>query len=133
MSDHRRAPHNTAADPNVPPIMLLGAMASGDPSSPILEQEAAGQRQFVNSDTMPTNSYRSTDADLVALGFTLGEPVEGDPLFRYADLPPGWRREASDHDMWSYIVDEQGQRRVAVFYKAAFYDRKAHWSIEQAA
>jgi len=27
--------------------------------------------------------------------------------------------------MWSYLLDEHGRRRVAIFYKAAFYDRSA--------
>jgi predicted secreted protein len=27
--------------------------------------------------------------------------------------------------MWSYIVDDEGTQRVAIFYKAAFYDRDA--------
>jgi hypothetical protein len=31
--------------------------------------------------------------------------------------------------MWSYLVDEKGRERAAIFYKAAFYDRDAHISI----
>ena len=50
-------------------------------------------------------------------------------MFTEATLPTGWKREPSEHPMWSYIVDERGIRRVSVFYKAAFYDRSAHASI----
>jgi hypothetical protein len=33
--------------------------------------------------------------------------------------------------MWSQLVDAEGVPRVAIFYKAAFYDRKAHMSFDQ--
>ena len=52
-----------------------------------------------------------------------------DPLFRPATLPDGWQRKASDHAMGSHIADALGRQRVTVFYKAAFYDRKAHMSL----
>ena len=32
--------------------------------------------------------------------------------------------------MWSHIVDAEGRKRVAVFYKAAFYDRRADMRLE---
>jgi hypothetical protein len=51
-------------------------------------------------------------------------------MFRQATLPPGWKKTGSDHDMWSYVEDERGLRRVAVFYKAAFYDRRADMHAE---
>lgn len=112
-----------------PHEQFLGAFIEGDHY--IENMEAAGQRQVVESDVIPTELLRCTDDDLTALGFTLGDPVEDDPLFRHATLPEGWCREGSDHDMWSYIVDGEGKRRVAIFYKAAFYDRKAHLSLDQ--
>ena len=31
--------------------------------------------------------------------------------------------------MWSSVVDELGRERAAVFYKAAFYDRRAHMTL----
>lgn len=105
---------------------LAGSMG-GDPSAPILAQEAQGQREIVHSDVLPrVNSVSDDkDADFEALGFVFGEQVEGDPLFRRASLPEGWTREGSSHSMWSYLCDERGVQRVAVFYKAAFYDRDA--------
>jgi hypothetical protein len=62
----------------------------------------------------------------MSLGFTFGDPDPDDPLFMPATLPEGWKREPADHDMWSYVVDDLGRQRAAVFYKAAFYDRKAY-------
>lgn len=110
-----------------PELVLLAAMSEGDEFIP--NMEAAGQRQLVNSDRLPVNT-RGTDAEFEAVGFTFGEPDKNDRLFRPATLPGGWRREGSDHAMWSYIVDELGRRRVAIFYKAAFYDRDAFMHLE---
>lgn len=110
-----------------PIIHILGAMSDGT-SGYIEGMEAAGQRQLVSSDVLPTS--RGKDDEFIALGFTFGDRV--DDLFRKATLPPGWARRPSDHSMWSYIVDEKGNDRVAVFYKAAFYDRDAFMYLVEA-
>ena len=34
--------------------------------------------------------------------------------------------QATDHSMWSNILDQNGMVRGKMFYKAAFYDRSAH-------
>ena len=117
----------------------IGASARGDmenfmvASTPggIEAQEKAGQQELVNSDKLPTRFNCCTQEEFEALGFTFGDEVEGAPIFRHATLPAGWKREAADHDMWSYIVDETGTRRVSIFYKAAFYDRSAHMSLKK--
>lgn len=93
--------------------------------------EAAGQQQLVNSDRLPVDTD-GQDQAFIDLGFTFGEPDADDPLFRPATLPEGWTRRASDHDMWSYLVDETGTDRVSIFYKAAFYDRRAHMGLTPA-
>ncbi len=127
-----RRPRDTSLDD--PMITLIDALASvgrgGSSSDFILEQEAQGQREMVNSDVLPIKiSGSGTIRDFEALGFVFGDgKIDG--IFRPATLPMGWKREASDHDMWSYIVDETGKRRVAIFYKAAFYDRDAFMSLE---
>lgn len=123
---------NTQAPDSVHATALL-ALATGDTSSIIETQERAGQAQLVNSDRLPTDSQGGCDADFEAFGFTFGEPDPKDPLFRPAQLPEGWTREGSDHDMWSYVVDQLGRRRVAVFYKAAFYDRRAFMRLNTVA
>jgi hypothetical protein len=96
--------------------------------------ERAGQRELVASQVLPTAIHRLyPDGDaralLVQWGFIFGEPVEGDPIFQHATLPPGWSKKGTDHDMWSKILDEHGRERCAIFYKAAFYDRSAHMSV----
>jgi hypothetical protein len=107
-----------------PLVHLAGALVEGT-SAYITGMEADGQRQIVQSDVLPRDC--KDDDALLALGFTFGEAT--DDLFREATLPAGWSRKASDHDMWSYIVDERGIERVGLFYKAAFYDRSAHMSL----
>lgn len=94
--------------------------------------EARGQVQLVESDVLPSEirDPRGTPKGagrsiLEAWGFVFGDLVEGDPLFVAVTLPDGWKKERTDHSMWSHVVDERGRRRCQVFYKAAFYDRKA--------
>ena len=115
-------------DPAEPLLILAEAMGIGSAESFIVGQERAGQRELVNSDRLPTDVRDR--AELEALGFTFGDPDPDDPLFCPATLPEGWKREASDHDMWSYITDQHGRKRVAIFYKAAFYDRRAFMRLE---
>jgi hypothetical protein len=62
-------------------------------------------------------------------GFIIGEIVSDDPIFRSVQLPSGWKKKGSDHNMWSSVVDEAEKERISVFYKAAFYDRSAFMRI----
>jgi len=110
-------------------LHMLGILSDGN-NGYIGGMEAAGQRQLVASTSLPTALSSGTDADFEALGFTFGEPDPDDRLFRPATLPEGWSKQRSDHNMWSYVVDQYGRRRVAVFYKAAFYDRNADMRLE---
>jgi len=121
---------NTSTDPVTPYLVLAEGISDGG-SGAIEAMEKRGQTELVNSDRLPTDTGSSDEAFL-ALGFTFGDPDPSDPLFRPASLPPGWKRQASDHDIWSYLVDEFGRRRVAIFYKAAFYDRRAFMRIDTA-
>lgn len=114
--------------------MLGGGSAQDGVSRYIEEQEAAGQREVVNSTVLPRDMRglgrawgAEARAEFEALGFVFGDVV--DDLFVNVTLPAGWTREGSDHAMWSHVVDERGVKRVAVFYKAAFYDRSAHCSL----
>lgn len=116
-------------------LLLLGeSMVTGSPAAFIANQERQGQRQIVASELLPAD--HGDDAPWLALGFTFGEPVPGDTLFVNATLPDGWEKRATDHSMGSVIVDTLGRERVSVFYKAAWYDRKAdmhligvHWYV----
>ncbi len=115
----------------------LAALARGDlenaivASTPggIVAQEAAGQRSFVADTTLPIECLRCTREQLEGMGIVFGEPV--DSLFVEAQLPEGWKKVATERSMWSDLVDDRGRKRAAIFYKAAFYDRCAHISLER--
>lgn len=112
-------PENTERDPH--PEWVMG----GNPDA-IVEQEKEGQRQLVEDFQLPVRMVDCTEEDLEKMGIVLGEEIESDPLFRKVELPKGWTVRATEHQMWSDVFDEQGVVRLRVFYKAAFYDRRAH-------
>jgi hypothetical protein len=116
--------------------VLLGGFAGGT----IEAMEKRGQEEFVESDILPTDIQdpyvlnkpieRGSGRKLLeSWGFKFGKPIGGDTIFTQAKLPLGWTKKATDHDMWSKILDDQGRERCGIFYKAAFYDRSAHMNI----
>jgi hypothetical protein len=95
----------------------------------IQSMEKEGQRQVIESSQIPVARHFK-DEILEKLGFTLGpKPRAVDVLFQDCALPPNWKRTGGSHDMWSHIRDEQGRERFGIFYKAAFYDRRASMSL----
>ncbi|WP_100467562.1 hypothetical protein [Mycobacteroides abscessus] len=123
------------------PIEHLAGCLDGNTSNYIEGMERTGQQQLLKSDLLPANAGRVWSGEGGAMldisgwdvleqwGFQRGERVEGDPLFVRATLPEGWSRKGSEHAMHSTIVDDRGVERVSVFYKAAFYDRRASMSV----
>lgn len=107
-------------------LHLIG-MLSGT-SDYIERLEAEGQRQLLKSTKLPVDMSGERDK-FEALGFVFGEVDPNDELFVDAVLPEGWNRKETDHSMWTKIVDDRGFERVGVFYKAAFYDRRAHMNL----
>lgn len=105
-----------------PEVSLARELLMGS-SKAIEHQEAEGQRELVQSEVLP--EYGSANPAVQALGIEWGEPVPGDPIFRSVKLPAGWTKRATDHAMWSELCDAEGVVRAEIFYKAAFYDRRA--------
>lgn len=109
----------------------LSALTKGDienfvtASTPggIEAQEAQGQRLLVASEQLPKEIRGATREQLTALGFEFGDDV--DELFVACKLPAGWSKRASAHSMHSDLIDDKGRVRAGIFYKAAFYDRRA--------
>lgn len=91
-------------------------------------QEKQGQTTFVNSATLPKKFNFCKREDLEQMGVKFGQ--DADDLFVQVELPEGWKKVPTDHSMWSKLVDGQGRERASIFYKAAFYDRKAHISAK---
>lgn len=108
--------------------VFFEALASGDVSQAILNQEARGQRELVNSCALPKDIRNASRSVLEQLGFTFADEI--DDLFINAHLPEGWKKVPTDHAMWSHIIDEDGHVRAKIFYKAAFYDRRAFMNIK---
>lgn len=101
----------------------------GGNSRAIEDQEAGGQQQLVASSQLPAQTSKHGESSismLQKLGVeVLGQTV-GDELFFDVRLPVGWKIEATDHSMWSELKNADGKRVAEIFYKAAFYDRRAH-------
>lgn len=110
-----------------PSLFLMQAMIAGT-SGAIEAQEAQGQAQLVNSELLPSACDTNSRQALTTAGVIFGEVVEGDDMFCHVTLPVGWKKVRTDHSMWSKVLDERGRERASIFYKAAFYDRKAHMS-----
>jgi hypothetical protein len=99
-------------------------------------QEAAAQQDLIESQKLPKEGttekgHRDTEtnqAQLERIGFVFGQEI--DDLFVACQFPKGWTIEPTEHSMWSYVKDEQGRKRITVFYKGAFYDRRAHTNME---
>ena len=102
-----------------PLVYLMAAMSEQHPGA-----EACGQTELVQSTQLP----RKMDPDncrvyLESLGFTFTEGT--DALFIDATMPAGWTKRATDHAMWTDLLDPQGHVRACIFYKAASYHREA--------
>jgi hypothetical protein len=100
----------------------------GRPQGAFIEDmEAQGQRELT-SQTTKLPAEGSTNPVWKKMGVIFGPLVAGDAVFREVKLPQGWGWKAADADtntMWNYLVDERGRVRGKMFYKAAFYDRRA--------
>lgn len=122
----------TFTDPrrNADRVLATGFLGSKEAGLMIEQTEAEGQQELVESAAFPKKGSRPSKDNweaLEALGFVKGDEV--DDLFVEVQLPKGWKKVPTDHPMWSNIMDERGVIRISIFYKAAFYDRAAHFGI----
>lgn len=101
-----------------PMVLLVETMGSGG----IERQEARGQRELAADSALPTEGLSSLPAEW---GITSLGVRDGDPLFTNVQLPDGWKVQPTGHSMWSDLLDADGKKRAAIFYKAAYYDRRA--------
>jgi hypothetical protein len=124
------APRRTDTEEGFLEVATRGFPGTPEAGRAVLNQEAAGQSSFVNSDTLPSDMSDARVA-LEQSGVVFGDPVPGDPMFIYVTLPDGWVKTTSpgNDSRWTELHDEKGRKRAMMFYKAAFYDRSAHLSI----
>ncbi len=111
------------------PDMIENMTAAFVPGG-IEAQEKRGQLQQAALQTLPRDGSWDKRPELEAMGFVFPEDDDrSDPLFIYVRFPDGWKKEPTEHSMWSDLVDDKGRKRGAIFFKAAFYDRSAHMSL----
>ena len=94
--------------------------------------EARGQRELSDGSQLPSD-ISGDKAELEKDGVVFGQPSVDDPLFLDVTLPDGWKIERTDHSMWSKLIDANGRERASIFYKAAFYDRRAFMNVRASA
>ncbi len=119
---------NTTEQVRRDPVMMLAESMMFGSSGAIERQEADGQRELVNASVLPIKGIEKVRSMIESNGGSIGEPVAGDTIFVNVILPTGWTKVATDHSMWSNLLDDKGRKRAGIFYKAAFYDRSAHIS-----
>lgn len=115
-------------------LAAFGALASGDmdnfavAATPggIEAQEARGQSDICSASKLPKDHGSECRGALEHAGVVFGDSA--DDLFLNVTLPEGWKLHPTDHSMWSDLLDENGSKRAAVFFKAAFYDMSAHFN-----
>jgi hypothetical protein len=106
---------------------LIESMFGGT-STAIENQEKRGQNNLVVSEVLPKKCNGCNRNQLEKMGIKFGE--DADDLFVYVTLPDGWKKVATDHSMWSNLIDNMGRIRASIFYKAAFYDRDAFINLK---
>lgn len=116
----------------------LGALLKGDmenfvaASTPggIEAQERRGQIEQSFQETLPQEMIGCTQVDFEKMGFKFTGKVV-DKIFLECAFPDGWRKQPTEHSMWSNLLDNQGRRRASIFFKAAFYDYNANISLDR--
>ena len=118
---------------------VLKALGDGDIENGLIAatpggieaQEARGQTILCSNELLPKKMYNIKREEMESLGFRFHDTPNDDPLFVHVSLPEGWTKRPTEHSMWSELVDQEGKVRAKIFYKAAFYDRRADLSWEQ--
>ncbi len=111
-------------------LLLLDAMIAG--TGPAIEaQEKRGQQNITRAkDRLPIDGTSGQNrAKWEAAGFVFGAdiPERGSrAVFVECTFPAGWKLVATDHSMWSKLIDSEGRERSMMFFKAAIYDYNAH-------
>lgn len=105
--------------------MVENVIAAATPGG-IEAQEKRGQMRQEKAKTLPIQLSKE---QFEKAGFKFGKVI--DKLFQEATFPEGWMKQATDHSMWSDIVDAKGRKRGSIFYKAAFYDQDAFANLSR--
>ncbi len=98
--------------------------------SAIENQEKKGQKELCNASQLPcADGYHDLKQEYEKIGIKVLGKTKGDNLFYDVILLQGWKIVPTDHSMWSNLIDEKGKKIGSIFYKAAFYDRRADFGF----
>ncbi len=130
--EKKKVPNTTKQVHEDPMGFLAEAFVCGTGNA-VENQESRGQKDLCNSSQLPlngiiTDNYGLPGGDQEVFegwGIKITSETVKD-IFLDVELPSGWKIEPTEHSMWSNLVDDKGQVRAKIFYKAAFYDRSAH-------
>lgn len=118
----------------------LAAAAAGDMANFIVastpggieRQEAQGQLDMIEALRLPRHiTTAGVTWDKLVEQWGISYKPSDDELFHDVTLPTGWQLVATGHSMWSDLIDDRGGTRASVFYKAAFYDRRADMRLNR--
>lgn len=104
--------------------------SSGFPvASAVVAQENRGAQEVVASEEIPKDHPAD---DVKKLGIVILGPSDENPLFVKAQLPSGWKKVRNTQDYRTIdVLDENGNRRAYMWYKAASYDSFAYMIIRR--
>ena len=102
---------------------VLLDVLSGRGDGSIERSEAQGQCDLVASSDLPSETCPSQEEIAKHTGIQFHEPLN--ELFVRVTLPDGWSKRPTEHSMHTDLLDDKGRVRAGIFYKAAFYDRRA--------
>lgn len=91
----------------------------------VAESEQWMLARKVNGRYLDTNDSR---AGLESLGFTVEE--SNDDLFYSVTAPEGWTKTTSG--FWTTVLDADGNERISMFFKGAWYDRDSFLNFREA-
>lgn len=127
-----------------PEVLLVGALRAQETGhSDILAMEANGQQELATANcylprsmgiggqgTLVRKQLESYGIQFHEIQFHKGVPTtDEDPLFIRVTLPAGWKIAPTNHSMHSDLLDDKGRQRASIFYKAAYYDRRADMTL----
>lgn len=107
-------------------LMMLFRAMSGE-KNVIENMEFEGQQRAIQNTMMAKEMIPSREV-WENLGFTFVD-TDYDDVLCEATLPEGWSIKATEHSMWSDIIDGNGMKRGSMFYKSSFWDRNAHMNL----
>lgn len=105
-------------------------LGGGNPRA-IEAQELIGQSELEGSLQLPINcNHPSETLNTVEqyhkMGIKTFTRTKNDDIFVGVKLPTGWKKQSTEHPMWTDLLDDKGRIRANIFYKGSFHDRSSH-------